>query len=47
MSIPKIKEEALRWLTTAKEELDAAEHLFSGGFRRTRPLGSFHSKVIE
>ena len=27
MSIPKIKEEALRWLTTAKEELDAAEHL--------------------
>ncbi|MBP7282481.1 MAG: HEPN domain-containing protein [Leptospiraceae bacterium] len=32
MSIPKIKEEALRWLTTAKEELDAAEHLFTGGF---------------
>ncbi|MBK8395446.1 MAG: HEPN domain-containing protein [Leptospiraceae bacterium] len=32
MSIPKIKEEALRWLATAKEELDAAEHLFTGGF---------------
>ncbi len=32
MSIPKVKEEALRWLATAKEELDAAEHLFTGGF---------------
>lgn len=32
MSIPKVKEDALRWLATAKEELDAAEHLFTGGF---------------
>lgn len=32
MSHPKIKEEALRWLITAKEELDAAQHLFAGGY---------------
>lgn len=32
MSTEKIKEEALRWLETAKEELNAAEHLFTGNF---------------
>lgn len=32
MSTQKIREEALRWLETAKEELEAAEHLFTGNF---------------
>lgn len=32
MSTEKVREEALRWLETAKEELNTAEYLFTGNF---------------